>query len=59
MKKYIVTKVKVKKLFDKGLKSGDYIKHNGKLYIFEGWDYGTYPICRDVETNEQVQLPHY
>lgn len=56
MNKYILTKVK--KLSSK-LKKGDYVEHDGKVYLFEGWDYGTYPICRDLETNEQVQLPHY
>jgi hypothetical protein len=58
MSKYILTKVKVKKLSSKP-KKGDYVEHDGKVYLFEGWDFGTYPICRDLETNEQVQLPHY
>lgn len=58
MSKYILTKVKVKKLSSK-LTKGDYVEYNGKVYLFEGWDYGTYPICRDLETNEQVQIPHY
>lgn len=59
MAKYVITKVKVKKLFDKDLKPGDHIEYDNKVYIFDGYDYGTYPICRDLETNKQVQLPHY
>lgn len=58
MERYILTKAKVKKLSSK-LKKGDYVEYNGRVYLFEGWDYGTYPLCRDLETNEQVQLPHY
>ena len=57
--KFIVKKVKIKKLFDKDLKPGDYIEYDGKIYEFDGYDYGTYPICKDIETGEQVQLPHY
>ena len=58
MENYVLIKTKVKKLSSKLIK-GDYIEYNGKVYLFEGWDYGTYPICRDLETNEQVVLPHY
>jgi len=41
MAKYVITKVKVKKLFDKDLKPGDHIEYDNKVYIFDGYDYGT------------------
>ena len=59
MPNYVHIKVKIKKLSDKSLKEGDYVEFDNKTYKFEGWDYGTYPIVRDLETNEQKQLPHY
>jgi hypothetical protein len=59
MPKYVHIKVKVKKLSDKTLKKGDYVEFENKTYKFDGWDFGTYPMVIDLETNEQIQLPHY
>jgi len=58
-KKVVYIKHKVKKFGVDKIKVGDYIEYNDKVYKFEGYDYGTYPIARDIETNEQIQLPHY
>lgn len=38
---------------------GDYIEYNDTVYQFIGYEYGTYPIARNVLTNEVVTLPHY
>lgn len=46
------------KEFDFNLKKGDVFKYNGRIYSFDGWDYGTYPIATDYLTGEQKQLPH-
>lgn len=35
---------------------GDLIKYKGKTVKFVGYDFGTYPIAEDLETQEQIKL---
>lgn len=60
MEKEIITlEVELKTLDDKDLKKGDYIKFEGEIYRFDGYEWGTYPIATNVKTGEQRELPHY
>jgi hypothetical protein len=59
MKKRIYIEVEAKEWGVDDIKKGDYFTYKGKVYVFEGYEYGTYPFARDVETDEQIQLPHY
>ena len=58
-KKKVVIEVEVKDWQDSDIKVGDYIEYKGEVYEFEGYEYGTYPFARHIETGEQIQLPHY
>lgn len=55
--KYV--KIKVKDFNLSKLKVGDYFEYNNVIYKFLGYEYGTYPIGEDIETNKTVTLPHY
>lgn len=55
----ILIEVEVKGLSDNDLKVGDYIEYRGKVYKFEGWEYGSNPIIKDIETGEQSILDFY
>ena len=46
-------------LFDGKVKRGDYLIYKDELYRFDGYEYGTYPIATNVETDEQIELPYY
>ena len=46
-------------VFDGKVSKGDYIEYEGEIYTFDGYDFGTYPMATNVETDEQRQLPHY
>lgn len=46
-------------LFDNKVSKGEYIEYENEVYIFDGYDFGTYPMATNIETNEQIQLPHY
>jgi hypothetical protein len=61
MKKIIVEKLiyQLQDLFDSKVSEGDYLEYNGELYIFNGYDFGTYPLATHIETGEQIKLPHY
>ena len=61
MKKVIIEQdvFELQDLFDGKVSKGDYLEYKGKLYKFDGYDYGTYPMATNVETGEQIQLPHY
>lgn len=56
MEKYI--KVEVKTLSDNP-KEGDFIEYNDVIYKFLGYEYGTYPVVKNLETGETITLPHY
>lgn len=55
---YVYIKKKVKTLEDKP-SVGDYVKFNNKIYEFRGWSYGTYPLLKDLETNEEKEFNYY
>jgi hypothetical protein len=46
-------------VFDGKVSEGDYIEYKGEIYTFDGYDFGTSPMATNVETEEQIQLPHY
>jgi len=46
-------------VFDGKVSKGDYIEYKGEIYTFDGYDFGTYPCATNIETDEQIQLPHY
>lgn len=53
-------KIKVKQFgIDSGIKEGDYIEYDDIVYKFLGYEWGTYPLAENIETGEQVTLPHY
>jgi hypothetical protein len=59
--KKVVIEVEVKDFCSEmeSIQVDDYIKYNGDVYQFIGYEWGTYPIARNVLTNETVTLPHY
>jgi hypothetical protein len=61
MKKIIVEQnlYSLQDMFDGKVSKGDYIEYKGEIYTFDGYDFGTYPMATNVETEEQIQLPHY
>lgn len=60
MEKEVWIKHKVKQFgSDDTIKIGDYIEWRGTVYQFNGWDFGTYQITTNIETNEQIELPYY
>jgi hypothetical protein len=58
-KKKVTIEVEVKDWQDSDIKVGDYLEYKGEVYVFEGYEHGNYPIARNVQTGEQIQLPHY
>lgn len=44
---------------DSNIKVGDYIEWEDIVYKFLGYEWGTYPLAENIETGEQVTLPHY
>lgn len=59
MSRKILIEVEVKDFGYEDVEVGDFIEYDDEVYIFEGYEYGTYPIARNLKTNEQVTLPHY
>jgi hypothetical protein len=45
-----------KDIYNKSLKEGSIIMHRGKLYKFDGYEYGKTPTLTNIDTNEQIQL---
>lgn len=41
---------------DSSIKAGDIVTYKGKVYIFEGWEFGEYAMGKNVETGEQEYL---
>ena len=33
--------------------------YDDRVFVFIGYEYGTYPIGKDIETGETFTLPHY
>jgi hypothetical protein len=57
--KKVNIELEVKEGFSDELKVGEYFVYKGEVYKFDGYDYGTYPMATNLETDEQIQLPHY
>lgn len=38
------------------LRKGDFFEYKDEVYRFEGYDFGTYIIGTNIETNEQIEL---
>lgn len=59
MSKKVKIEVDVKEFGVDEVSVGDYFEYKGEVYLFEGYEYGTYPIAKRLSDGEQVQLPHY
>lgn len=61
MKKVIIEEnlYTLQDLFDGKVSKGDYIEYENNVYVFDGYDFGSYPMATNIETEEQIQLPHY
>lgn len=57
--KIIEIRVKVKQFVFEEIEKGDFIEYNNKVYQFVGYEYGAYPIAKNIETGETEMLPHY
>ena len=57
--KKVKIELEVKEGFSDELKVGEYFTYKGSVYKFDGYEYGTYPYATNLETDEQIQLPHY
>ena len=58
MSKKVTIEIEVKEFGSEEVCVGDYIEWKDELYIFEGYDFGTYPIAKRLSDGEQVQLPY-
>ena len=38
---------------------GEFYLYEGSVYSLIGYEYGTYPIGKNIETGELFTLPHY
>lgn len=56
MNKEIYIKIKPKDLFDKSVVDGDYVDYKGRIYKFNGWEYGHTAYLTDIETNEEITV---
>lgn len=61
MKKVIIEEKlhSLQDLFEGKISKGDYIEYKNSIYVFDGYDFGTYPMATNLETKEQIQLPYY
>lgn len=57
--KIIEIRVKVKQFGFEEIEKGDFIEYNNQVYQFVGYEYGTYPIAKNIETGEIETLPYY
>jgi hypothetical protein len=58
-KKTVLVEHEVKESFEDCV-NGDYVEYNGKVWIFRGWGWGTYPNIEDLETGEITEIyPYY
>lgn len=58
-KKRILISVEVHEdFYDCDVKVGELFLHNGEVYKFDGYDWGTYPMATNIDTEEQIQLSH-
>lgn len=51
--------VEVKNWREDDFVKGEFIEYNDEIYTFLGYDYGTYPIIKHIETEETIELPYY